>query len=116
MDKIIKALCVLFLIHINFKAQSWQQVMINYDSKCIAFNPYDSTLWLVKKYPAHNDKNGILTEYNISIVPDFNFVGFLCSKPVFTSSGIYCLPRELISFIVLMETPFKEFTCLDQER
>jgi hypothetical protein len=91
MNKLIKiGFLFLFFGHAFFvTAQSWQQVMINYDSKCMSFNPFDSSLWLVKKYPARL-KNGVLTEYNISIVPDFNFVGFLCSKPVFTSSGTYC--------------------------
>ncbi|MBM3454096.1 MAG: T9SS type A sorting domain-containing protein [Bacteroidetes bacterium] len=88
MGKTLIFLIVLSINH-NFTAQSWQEVFINFNAKSMAFNPYDSTLWLVKKYPAHIDKNGVLTEYNNISTPIFNFVDFTFATPVFTSDAVY---------------------------
>ncbi len=87
-----KKIILYFLLiawNLNFSAQSWQEVFINFNAKSMAFNPYDSSMWLVNKYPAHIDKNGVITEYNNITTPVFNFVDFTFATPVFTSDAVY---------------------------
>lgn len=108
MDKAL----IVFLLFIsslkNINAQSWQEVFINFNAKSMAFNPYDSTLWLVKKYPAHIDKNGVLTEYNNISTPIFNFVDFTFATPVFTSDAVYSYTNGTNFFYKFDGTSFQK--------
>ena len=99
-----------FLIawNLNFSAQSWQEVFINFNAKSMAFNPYDSTMWLVNKYPAHIDKNGVLTEYNNITTPIFNFVDFTFATPVFTSDAVYSYTNGTNFFYKFDGTSFQK--------
>ncbi len=108
MDKIMKTFIALLLIQFNLSAQSWQEVNINYNARSMAINPYDSTIWFVKKYPAHMDQNGVLIEYNTSLVPIFNFVDFTCSKPVFTSNATYAYTNGANFFYKFNGTTFEK--------
>ncbi len=97
---------LLFVVNLN--AQSWQEVFINFDAKSMAFNPYDSSMWLVKKYPAHIDKNGVFTEYNNTTTPIFNFVDFNFSTPVFTSDAVYSYTNGTNFFYKFDGTAFQK--------
>jgi hypothetical protein len=110
MTRYFKICLVLFFLSgsFNFHAQSWQEVFINYSAKRMAINPYDSTIWLVKKYPAHIDKNGVLTEYNNISTPIFNFVDFTFAEPVFTSDAIYSYTNGTNFFYKFDGTSFQK--------
>ena len=97
---------LLFVVNLN--AQSWQEVFINFDAKSMAFNPYDSTLWLVKKYPARIDKNGVLIEYNNITTPIFNFVDFTFATPIFTSDAVYSYTNGTNFFYKFDGTTFQK--------
>ncbi len=96
------------LVVVNLNAQSWQEVFINFNAKSMAFNPYDSTMWLVNKYPAHIDKNGVITEYNNITTPIFNFVDFTFATPVFTSDAVYSYTNGTNFFYKFDGTSFQK--------
>lgn len=104
-----KRFLLFFLLFVlNLNAQSWQEVFINFDAKSMVFNPYDSTLWLVKKYPARIDKNGVLIEYNNITTPIFNFVDFTFATPVFTSDAVYSYTNGTNFFYKFDGTTFQK--------